>query len=67
MTASPRKLYGGWPQVVALLLAHGAHTAVGDHRGKTVRDAVAGNAGGGDHKNAEAVATLIRGKRSPGT
>ena len=64
-------LYGainwGWAKVVAYLLEQGARTDIADRAGKTPLDAVAGNAGGRDHKNAEDVAALIRGKSAPGT
>ena len=48
-------------------MEQGARTDIADRAGKTPLDAVAGNAGGRDHKNAEDVAALIRGKSAPGT
>jgi ankyrin repeat protein len=57
-------LYGainwGWADVVKFLLDHGARVDVTDAAGKSPRDAVAGNAGGRDHRAVEEVAKLIR-------
>jgi ankyrin repeat protein len=57
-------LYGainwGWADVVRFLLDHGARVDVADAAGKTPIDALAGNAGGRDHKAAEDVAALVR-------
>jgi ankyrin repeat protein len=57
-------LYGainwGWADVVKFLLDHGARVDVADAAGKTPVDALAGNAGGRDHKAAEDVAALVR-------
>ena len=57
-------LYGainwGWTPVVEFLLAHGARVDIADAAGKTPLNAVAGDAGGRDHKADESVAALIR-------
>lgn len=57
-------LYGainwGWTKVVQYLLEHGARVDIADASGKTPLDAIKGNAGGRDHKNADEVAALIR-------
>jgi ankyrin repeat protein len=50
----------GWPKVVQYLLAHGARVDITDAAGKTPLDAIAGGAGGRDHKNVDEVASLIR-------
>jgi uncharacterized protein len=49
----------GWTDVVKYLLGHGARVDVVDDAGKTLADAVTGNAGGRDHKNVDEIKTLI--------
>lgn len=57
-------LYGainwGWTRVVQHLIDKGAKVDVKDAAGKTLLDAVAGNAGGRDHQANEEIAALIK-------
>jgi uncharacterized protein len=49
-----------WPRVVQFLLENGADVTVKDAAGKTLADALKGNAGGRDFKASDEVAALIR-------
>jgi len=50
----------GWPRVVKFLLDNGARVDMKDASGKTVLDALKGEAGGRDFRASEEVAKLIR-------
>jgi len=50
----------GWTRVAKLLLEHGARVDVKDAAGKTVFDAMTGNAGGRDFKASEEMVSLIK-------
>jgi len=49
----------GWSKVVKYLLDNGARTDVVDAAGKTLQDAMKGNAGGRDFRAVDEVPTLI--------
>jgi hypothetical protein len=50
----------GWTRVAKFLLENGARVDVKDAAGKTVLDALGGNAGGRDFRASEEMAKLIK-------
>lgn len=50
----------GWTRVAQYLIDHGAKLDIKDDAGKTVMDALKGNAGGRDHRPSEEMDKLIR-------